>query len=345
MPDIDSSWWQIPQAWLYAWDFARDRGRFLHVDREVLARSSFLDQRIETNVESFDEVPIAELLAQPIRETSNKPLGFIFHTAFCCSTLLARNLDLPGRSLVLREPTSLLQLADLKRGLTVSRRSESALLPLTLDLLARPFTPDERVILKPTNVANDLAPELFALRPAAHALLLYDELEAFLLAVLKRPRESARGMDQFLSRLLADPAGHTWASTHAVPESLAERAALVWVLQVLGLRELLAGTHAKQLRLLGTTELLAEPAAALTASAEWLGLELPQAEAEEIAAGPLWTRHAKHPAAAYSPAQRLEEQALARRLLAEPVRAGLRYAEQMFGVEKTDFPAELPLLS
>ncbi|MGH8272086.1 MAG: hypothetical protein ACRESG_07150 [Gammaproteobacteria bacterium] len=345
MTDTDPAWWQTAQAWLYAWDFAADRAHFLRVDRDLLAQSSFLDQRIATDTANPDEVPIGELLAEPVPGTSSTPTGFIFHTAFCCSTLLARSLDLPGRSLVLREPATLLQLADLKRGLTTSTHSESTLLPLTLDFLARPFAPDERVIVKPTNVVNNLAADILALRPAARALVLYDELEPFLLAVLKRPRESKRGIEQFLTRLLADPSGRAWAAEHALPKSLAERAALVWALQILALRALLAGAHADRIRLLAAPELLADPAAALTASAAWLGLELPREEAAAIAAGPLWTRHAKHPALPYTPEQRREEQALARRLLTAPIREGLRYAGGTASVEKSGFPADLALLS
>lgn len=335
------AWWQTPCAWLYAWDFAHDRGRFLRLDRATLRRSAFLDRRIAADAGNFEEVPIADLLAQPIRGTADAPPGFIFHTAFCCSTLLARSLDIAGRTLVLREPGTLLQLADLKRGLAASRRDEAELLPLTLNLLARPFAAGERIIVKPTNLANNLAPELAA--GGARALVLHDDLEPFLLAVLKRPRESESGITRFLERLLADPIGRRWAERHRVPESLAERAALAWTQQILGLRVWLADTAAN-LRVLAASELLAEPTAALTASAAWLGVKMEAEEAAAIVHGPVWARHAKHAGAAYSPRKRREEQALARRLLAEPVREGLAWSENHGIGSGADFPAALRLL-
>lgn len=309
-----------------------------------MAQSSFLDHRIAADTAHPEEVAIEELLAEPILGTASAPSGFVFHTAFCCSTLLARSLDMPGRSLVLREPAGLLQLADLKRGLTTSPRSADLLLAPTLDLLTRPFTPGERVIIKPTNLVNNLAADILARRPGTHALLLYDELEPFLLAVLKRPRESARGVAQFLDRLLADSIGRAWAEAHAVPKSLTERAALVWALQILNLRELLAGDRTERLRALGAGELLADPPAALAAGAAWLGLELTREEAAGIAAGPAWTHHAKDPGIAYTPVRRREEQALARRLLAVPVREGIRYAERTFGIAAAEFPRKSALL-
>jgi hypothetical protein len=334
-----------PRPWLYAWNFARDCGRFLSLDRETLHRSSFLDQRIATDAANFTEVPIAALLDRHVGDDANRPAGFIFHTAFCCSTLLARSLDLPGRSLVLREPATLLQLADLKRGLTASARGVAELLPPTLALLARPFDARERLIIKPTNLATNMAPELFAANADSRALVLHDGLEPFLLAVLKRPRESERGIGQFLHRLLADPAGQTWANNHLPPRGLAERAALAWSLQIRALKTWLATENPDRVRLFATNELLARPAEALVAGATWLGMELTTREAEAIARGPLWMRHAKDPAVPFDPARRREEQARARRLLADPLRDGMAWAEKNGCAASADFAESLRLLA
>ncbi|MGH8426549.1 MAG: hypothetical protein ACRES7_01020 [Gammaproteobacteria bacterium] len=341
MNESDRFRWQAPQAWLYAYDFARDSAQFLTLERSILQQSSFLDQRIATDAAHPAEVPIAELLAGTHSDENTEPPHFIFHTAFCCSTLFARSLDWPGRSLVLREPATLLQLADLRRRRTTSVRSETELLPLTLNLLIRPFTTGERTIIKPTNLANNLAPALLGLHPASRALLLYDELEPFLLSVLKRPRESERGIQQFLARFLADPVGHAWAATNPVPEELAERAALAWTLQILELRAWLESTTRERVRVLTATELLADPVTVLQACAEWMDVALTRAEASGIAAGPLWMRHAKYPSLAYTPARRREEQTLARRLLDKPLHDGLDYARATFGIGTADFPFAL----
>lgn len=340
----ESANWQRPEAFLYAWDFSRDSARFLHLGRTTLLNSSFLDERIATDSRQTWSVSLKELLEAPDHD-ARPARGFIFHTAFCCSTLFARSLDLPGRTLVLREPTSLLQLADLKRGLTSSPRTEATLLTLTLDLLARPFAPGEHVIIKPTNLASNLAEDILALHPGNRAVVLYDELEPFLLSVLKRPRESARGIEQFLSRLVADlPRGRP-STPATTPRSLPARAALAWALQIEGLRHLLAGSLAERARVLGAGQLLAAPAATLATAAGWLGVPLEASETDAITRGPLWARHAKHPGRAYSPSRRREEQELARRVLAVPVSEGLAYAERFLGVTHADLPDRLRLLS
>ncbi|HEX5313809.1 MAG TPA: hypothetical protein VFX38_02745 [Gammaproteobacteria bacterium] len=337
--------WQRPQAWLYALDLARDQAWFLDLDREVLHRSAFLDERIATDVRKRHEIPIGELLAEPIRGAASAP-AFLLHTAFCCSTLLARSLDLPGRSLVLREPAPLLELADLARGLAVSSREPAQLLPMTLDLLSRPFGAAEHVIVKPTNLVNNLATHIGTLRPGSRFLLLYDDLEAFLLAVLKRPRESERGIRQFLARFLADPAGRAWtAARRAVPQQLGECAALAWGLQIHSLQAWLAVETTARVRILRAEKLLADPVAAIEASANWFGLEMRKDEVQNVIAGPLWQRHAKYPAVAYTPERRREEQALARRLLAQPLAAALAWADAALEMRNANFPSFLRLLA
>lgn len=344
MNNTTDRWWQRPQAFLYAWDFSRDCGRFLPLERGTLKASAFLDQRIPADRSALRDAAIEDLLAEPVTGTIPDP-GLIFHTAFCCSTLFARSLDLPGRSLVLREPLALLQLADLQRGLTMFRRKPETMLSLTLDFLARSFLPSERVVIKPTNLANNLAPDMLRSRPQAKALVLYDELEPFLLSVLKRPKESHDGIPRFLTRLLVDDDEFQKAFPNMATMSLTEQAALAWTLQIRSLNRWLASETPGRVRVLPASELLAAPATALTAAARWFELNLDETEASRIAAGPLWSRHAKDERFAYSPAQRGAEQKLARRLLALPVREGFCFARERFGIDRADFSPNFRLLN
>ena len=103
-------------------DILSDPGVFIHeisgdeaifqlMTREDFARSTFLDARIRHGGRPNFRVPLAALLAAEDRAGRAVPrLGWIFHVAHCGSTLLARALDRPGRSLVLREPAALRRL-------------------------------------------------------------------------------------------------------------------------------------------------------------------------------------------------------------------------------------------
>lgn len=331
--------WRQPREFLYAWEFARDCAQFLPLERETLVRSSFLDRRIAADLSGLRRVPIGEVLAST-GKPADGPQGFVFHTAFCCSTLLARSLDSPGQVLALREPATLLQLADLARGLTSTSRDLDTLLEATLALLARPLAPGEKVLIKPGNVVNNLIGPLMHARPSARGIVLYDDLEPFLLSVLKRPRESQAGVQGFLERLLRDFPGRP---PRPAPQGLAQAAALAWHLETEQLRAALAGPAAARLRLLRTDRLLSRPAASLAAAAQWLGLGLDRAHLAEVVSGPLWRSHAKDPAVAFGPERRRREQSLARRLAAHALADGLGYAGRIGASESPALPPSLHL--
>lgn len=338
-----SLWWQHPDAFLYAWDFAAGQARFLPLDREILNRSSFLDQRLSAAPSEVSLVSIGEVLNN-LPTPPSRPPAFIFHTAFCCSTLLARSLDLPGRTLVLREPATLLQLADLKRGLGANTtHTVPALLKPTVDLLVRPFTSGERALIKPTNLVNNLIPDIVAAYPDARVLILHDDLEAFLISVLKRPHESEQGIISFLQRLVRDDPARSFPPEVLGVTGLPQRAALAWALQMHGLATWLE-TRPGNIRTLAAPRLLAAPAETMGAISDWLDLDMDKRTLQSVAEGPVWKRHAKHPDHDYTPRRRDEEQALARRVLAEPMHRGLDWVARVPGLIPPKLPAEIRLV-
>ncbi len=340
MHDENAAWWHRPENFLYAWDFSRDCARFLPLDRETLRRSIFLDRRIATDTERARTVPIVDVLAQESGDTS-VPHGFIFHTAFCCSTLLARSLDVPGQVLALREPATLLQLADLARGLTPVQYTLEALFRPTLNLISRRFSESEAVVIKPTNLVNNLIGPLLTAHSESRAIILYDDLEPFLLSVLKRPRESEGGIRSFLTRLVRDKPD---IGARARPAALPQAAALAWHLQIRQIQDWLISPCASRIRLLRTDQLLARPVAMLAAASQWLQLALGPDQCRAITAGPIWRTHAKQPGRAYAPRHRSEEQLLARRMLGAPLAEATAYARNLGSEGKAAFSADVHLL-
>lgn len=89
----DASWFPLELHVLEKW-FG-----FAHVPADVIERSAFLDTRIEASIDVLEPVSVADLPELPAADA----VGWIFHTSFCGSTLLARALH-GGMRTVLREP-------------------------------------------------------------------------------------------------------------------------------------------------------------------------------------------------------------------------------------------------
>lgn len=327
--------------YLYAWNFRENAAWFIEMDREDFHNSIFLDQRIAAKQREVTPRPIDTVLGENVEEREVRK-AFIFHTAFCCSTLLARSLDRPGQTMVYREPMTLLQLADLKRGLSGSGHDWNPLLKTTLHHQFYGTAFEDRVLIKPTNLANNLLPDLIRLYPDARFLLLHDELEPFLVSVLKRPAESMTGIQQFLNRFLLDtPPGNQSVVTQARGK-LHYQAALAWALQKRYLTAVLH-EHPESIRTLCTPKLLEQPAGILTATSAWLGLDFGGGHFADIASSPLWNRNAKHPGKHYDARQRAREQHDLRKRLADPIAEATEWLAHDTGLFPATFRQDLEL--
>ena len=79
----------------------------------------------------------------------------------------------------LKEPEILNELAE---GMRARALSEEALRTV-VQLLARPFASGEKVVIKPSNVVNVLAPSLLELDPGSNAIFLFAPLPRFLRSI------------------------------------------------------------------------------------------------------------------------------------------------------------------
>ena len=98
------------------------------------------------------------------------PIHFVFHSAFCASTMLVRAIDLPGSAMGISEPVILNDMAGWRRRGADVRRHATVMNDV-LGQLSRPWGQGEAVVVKPSNVFNGLAMGALALRPEARALI------------------------------------------------------------------------------------------------------------------------------------------------------------------------------
>ena len=160
-------------------------------DRKTIETSAFLADGRFTGPETvFSELPFNEASASLRPEAPGA--SYIFHTAFCCSTLLAKAADQPGRMLSLKEPEILMDLANIRRTNVKDSRSAAIwaqLAELTFRLMDQPLVSGERNLLKPTNLANNILEALLVSPVKRPIFIIYSDLKSFLTSLLKKQEE------------------------------------------------------------------------------------------------------------------------------------------------------------
>lgn len=167
--------------WLaHRYDPGQDAVHFIQVDRETRARAPFL-----TDADIGAREPHVLRRADAPLKAETAPVRYIFHSAFCCSTLLANAYDRPGLAFSLKEPTILQDLVGWRhRGGTPAEIG--AVMGDAVRLLARPFEVGEACVIKPSNIVNGLAPALVGGRADVKALLLYAPLHIFVASIARK---------------------------------------------------------------------------------------------------------------------------------------------------------------
>jgi hypothetical protein len=221
------------------------------------------------------------------------PIHFIFHSAYCCSTLLAATFDHPGVAMGLKEPVLLNDLMGWRhRG---AKGPELArVLDEGLRLLARPFGPHEAVVVKPSNLVNPLIPAIMAMRPQARALLLHAPLDTYLASIARKGMAGRLWARDLFVKLL--PEGILAPLGIAPDDCLGltdiQVAAVGWLAQQRQFQEL-AVRLGDRVATLDSERLIARPADAMAALARLFGVALDEEAIALIVDGPIFARDAK----------------------------------------------------
>jgi hypothetical protein len=279
----DPSW--LPDAL----DARRGLIRFARLGADALRREAFLDARKDPSVVAWAEARLADLAPHL---PAPAPAAYVFHGAFCGSTLLARALDLPGRSLSLKEPNILLDLANARRA-HQGYKSDPAFRQLAdtvLRLVERRHAAGERIVIKPTNLALPLAPLIIA--RGSPVLFMHGGLREFLLSLLKKGEEGrAFARKMFNIFAMDDTALGAIEPRQAMAMTDLQVAALVWRHQLEEFAGMLAASPATAS--LTYAAFIASAAPMLRAASGALRLDLPPEALAAAADGPLFRIDAK----------------------------------------------------
>jgi hypothetical protein len=312
----------VEAAWFACDLHVADRAfHVLRVDEAVIERSSFLDTRIEAPLDQAVAVAADDVARADVPRA---PIGWLFHTSFCASTLLARALHVAPFAVALKEPLVLRRLADARHA----GRAIDDLIAPAVKLLSRPWHPGGAVVIKPTHVALNIAIDLLAAAPASRAVILTCSLPEFLISNLKKPAESQAKIPLLVERALAaTDFARRLPATALAPPDLVCAAGLQWAAQREHVLEVVDAVGQARVRVLDMATLLADLPATAAAHARWLGLSIP--------AGPLadraraeGARNAKATATPYGPERRAYEAGLVVHHFGAPLANARRWLER-----------------
>ncbi|MDQ2780553.1 MAG: hypothetical protein M3Y32_13465 [Pseudomonadota bacterium] len=322
--------WLLDPQWLpHAIVPASDAIEFVHWTREAHRAATFLSQDYLKPDQARQSLALSELARVAMQPS--QPLHFVFHSAFCCSTLMARLLDLPGVSMGLKEPAVLNDVAALKRqGLPTERLL--GLLGPVLTLLSRPLGEGESTIVKPGNGANGLIADILDQVPTARALFMYSALPTFLRSIAKKGlwgRRWARGLyAQLQPDSSLDPG---FDPAEVLLQSDLQVAAIAWLMHQAQFFDLLKRCTPGRIRSLEGETLVAQPAQTLQAVAALFALRLAPAAIANIAGGETLRRDSKTHERSFDASQRRAEHQQVNDAHGEEIAMVLRWAEAVAG--------------
>ena len=175
-----------PENFLHSIDVDADRAIFFRTNAQLLRDASFVDGRIAIATTASAEAPLSQMIEADQRPPATD--RFLFNCSFCGSTLLSRLLDVPGRSLVLKEPRVLTDIAAWKifnrrDGLPIDRLRPS--LKVARAALRRRFTPAEKVTVKVASQGNVLLSTLAEDAPRVRPVFITISRSSFLRAIFR----------------------------------------------------------------------------------------------------------------------------------------------------------------
>jgi hypothetical protein len=310
-------------------DFGRQRVTFARISQEgyrhIVALSAEAAKRRSDNL--YDIRLDDALLAASGAPRVATRVHYILHTAYCCSTLLARYFELLSCCFVLKEPEVLARLAMVFNRST-PRWHEA--FDLCLRLLSRTYASREVVVIKAHVPVNILGNQLLERNPDTTITFLMTPLRQFLLAVLKSEERRNRVREWIRYTVCAEACP---ALTKINPNNLndIEATAYWWVLNRLLCRDLSSGAAAGRVVVVNGEELADSPESTLKTIVAKCVLPVNADELKLLVDHPSVRKYSKNLSRPYDATSRRQEIADLERRWHREVEAGVEWAAS-FGV-------------
>ena len=298
-----------PQWLAHRYDPHHDAVHYIAVNRAERRKATFLTDQFLPK----DRPPLIleRTAAVNAMRSAHAPLHFVFHSAFCCSTLLARAVDKENWSTSLKEPVILNDVVGWRRRGATPEQVRTVL-DDALTLLCKSFLTGESVIIKPSNVVNGLAIEMMTLRPTSKALLIYAPLSEFLASIAKKQLDGRLfARDIFLNLLKDGLVRLGFNQDELFRQTDLQIAAMGWLAQLDLFQAMSTRFGPDRVRTLSSDKLLTAPGKTVAALASLFGFGGTPDAIAAVAQGADFTTHSKD-GTDFSPAAREAEYAEAR---------------------------------
>lgn len=294
-------------AWIaHRYERTRDEVHLAHVPRTDHGDFPFLTDEY---VGSHPAAVMARADAVAMLGNRTAPLHFIFHSAFCASTLLCRAFDRPGIAMGLSEPAILNDIVGIRRRREATPAEVARLLDEAMMLMARPWGPGEAVIVKPSNIINPLAAAMLALRTDSRAVLLSAPLPQFLSSVARKGMWCRLWARELLEGYLIDGVVDLgFAANDYFRQTDLQCAAVGWLAQQQLFADLVERFGTNRVLVIGSEAMLADVPAQLAQIAAHFALDIDGDGVAAIANGPAFRRHSKFGQDFDAEARRREQQ-------------------------------------
>lgn len=294
-----------PAVLVHRYDESADAFHFIRLDRDTRRKTTFLS---EENLPG-DQTPVVVARKDvTLKQYAGSPLHYIFHSGFCCSTLLARALDQTDMSTGLSEPMVLRDMSGYRQR-SLDKDRAIAVLEQTLNLLARPFEAGEAVIAKPSCTVNGLADTLLAVRNNSRALFLYAPLRLFLNSIARKGITGRLwGRELFITTQKTAHVDLGFDDEQLFGQTDLQIAGLAWLAQNRIYEDLLTEHGGDRIASLDSETFLARGAESLARIGRLFALDMDEARAQAIADSAVFRRHSKF-GDDFDASKRREEQA------------------------------------
>ncbi|MGD8639275.1 MAG: SEC-C domain-containing protein [Gammaproteobacteria bacterium] len=276
-------------------------------------------------------------LQQTAERIAWQPTSYIFHTAFCGSTLMSQALSAVYDSLPVREPEVLGNLLVYLRSNAEPTDEHPGRIQQVLNLLSRRYVPEQPVVVKANDYANPFMPVLLDHQKAVPVLFMYTPFAEFLAGCLKADnrrqwiKQRFQAVQQFTSQVLSGEEG-----LQLEDDEFGKMAAVYWSYNVALFLQVQRAAP-EQIRSLDFNTMLADPLAAVQCTATLFGLNARVDVNAQDEVDRLFGVYSKNSQFKYSPQQRNKDIVRILEANEQQLSAGEALAKKLLG---NDYPEQ-----